>query len=76
MAQTQLSLGLSKTLRELLDVLARPCSSELTLFRSLEQSVKEDISLLRQSPFLPKELVESAVGFTYDIKTGKLTPVQ
>ena len=32
--------------------------------------------LLQQTPFLRKELAKGAAGFTFDIKTGKLTSVQ
>jgi len=35
-----------------------------------EEGVREDLGLLRTSPFLRKELVESAVGFWLDTFTG------
>ena len=47
----------------------------LTLMSSLEQSVKDDITFLKQSPILRKEFAEQSFGYTFDIRTGKLTPV-
>ena len=43
---------------------------------SVEQSVKDDLAILSASPYVRKEVVERAVGFVFDIKTGKLTQVQ
>lgn len=43
---------------------------------SLEQSVRDDIAVLKANPFIRKELAENAVGFVYDIKSGLLTPVK
>ncbi|KAI9665093.1 MAG: hypothetical protein M1821_006541 [Bathelium mastoideum] len=42
---------------------------------SLEQSVMDDILLLKQFPLLRKELSDDCFGFTYDVKTGRLTAV-
>nr|BBH94205.1 carbonic anhydrase [Thermogemmatispora argillosa] len=43
-------------------------------FKNLEQSVRDDIALLRSSPFLLKET--EIVGFIYDVHSGRLSPVQ
>jgi carbonic anhydrase len=43
---------------------------------SLEQSVRDDLAILRAYPFTRKELADSSIGFVYDLKTGKLTPVK
>lgn len=42
-------------------------------FSDLEQSVRDDIALLRNSPLIPKNIDIS--GFIYDVKSGKLIPV-
>src|SRR5579875_2282016 len=42
-------------------------------FKDLEQSVRDDIALLRSSPFLLKE--SEIVGFIYDVHSGRLAPV-
>ena len=42
-------------------------------FSDLEQSVHDDVSLLRNSPFIPKSIAIS--GFIYDVKSGKLLTV-
>jgi len=42
-------------------------------FSNLEQSVRDDVTLLRNSPFIPQSIDIS--GFIYDVKTGKLLPV-
>ncbi len=42
-------------------------------FRDLEQSVRDDVALLRHSPLIPQHIEIS--GFLYDVKSGKLTPV-
>jgi carbonic anhydrase len=44
------------------------------LFR-LEQSVQEDIDLVKASPLIRKELADRTRGFVYDIKTGEVKPV-
>jgi carbonic anhydrase len=43
---------------------------------SLEQSVRDDIAILKANPFIRKELAEHANGFVYDLKSGVLTPVK
>jgi carbonic anhydrase len=46
------------------------------MFNSLEQSVRDDIAILKENPYIRKELADRAVGFVYDLKTGLLTPVK
>jgi carbonic anhydrase len=43
--------------------------------RSLEQSVRDDVQLVKGSPLMRKELADRTRGFIYDIKTGRLNPV-
>jgi len=42
----------------------------------VEQSVKDDLAVLRTSPFVRRGLAERSVGFVYDLKTGVLSPVE
>jgi len=42
-------------------------------FGNLEQSVRDDVTFLRNSPFIPQSIDIS--GFVYDVNTGKLLPV-
>ena len=42
-------------------------------FSNLEQSVRDDVAFLRNSPLIPKSVDIS--GFIYDVKSGKLLPV-
>jgi carbonic anhydrase len=42
-------------------------------FKDLEQSVRDDVAAIRNSPFIPDSVVVS--GFIYDVRTGKLLPV-
>ena len=42
-------------------------------FPDLEQSVRDDVRRIQGSPFLPKNI--SVRGFIYDVRTGRLTPV-
>lgn len=42
-------------------------------FSNLEQSVRDDLAVLRSSPLIPQDIEIS--GFIYDVKTGKLLPV-
>ncbi|WP_376795607.1 beta-class carbonic anhydrase [Thermogemmatispora sp.] len=42
-------------------------------FKDLEQSVRDDVALLRSSPFLLKET--EITGFIYDVHSGRLSPV-
>ncbi len=43
-------------------------------FKDLEQSVRDDTALLRNSPLIPDSI--TIEGFIYDVKTGKLRPVK
>ena len=42
-------------------------------FKDLEQSVRDDVAAIRNSPFIPKSVQVS--GFIYDVRSGKLLPV-
>lgn len=42
-------------------------------FGNLEQSVRDDVALLRESPLIPKNIDIS--GFIYDVKDGRIHPV-
>jgi carbonic anhydrase len=42
-------------------------------FSNLEQSVRDDVTFLRNSPLIPQSIDIS--GFVYDVNTGKLLPV-
>src|SRR5437868_2378263 len=42
-------------------------------FGNLEQSVRDDVAFLRNSPLIPQSIDIS--GFLYDVKSGKLIPV-
>lgn len=43
-------------------------------FKDLEQSVRDDVATLKSSPLIPKNI--EVVGFIYDVKSGKLIPVE
>ncbi|KKO98290.1 hypothetical protein THAR02_09613 [Trichoderma harzianum] len=45
-------------------------------FEEVEQSVRDDLHLLKTSPYVPKRISDQSLGFVYDIKTGLLTPVE
>ena len=42
-------------------------------FSDLDESVREDVAAIRSSPLLPKDV--SVTGFVYDVRTGRLRPV-
>ena len=42
-------------------------------FADLEQSVRDDIRRIKESPFIPKNI--PVRGFIYDVRTGQLQPV-
>jgi carbonic anhydrase len=42
-------------------------------FPDLEQSVRDDVRRIKESPFIPKEI--PVRGFIYDVRTGKLASV-
>jgi carbonic anhydrase len=41
----------------------------------LEESVREDVRLLKEQNFVRQELRDNVKGYVYDIKTGKLKEV-
>ena len=43
-------------------------------FSDLEQSVREDLATVRNSPLIPKDI--PVTGGIYDVKTGKITLVE
>ncbi|KAM0805785.1 carbonic anhydrase [Usnea florida] len=43
--------------------------------KNLEQSVRDDLAVIRGYPLLRKELADRSHGYIYDIKTGLLNPV-
>ena len=49
---------------------------EFGAYTSYEDSVREDLDILKADPLIRKELAKNLVGFVYDIKTGLLTPVK
>ena len=69
------SLIISEQLRSKLrqDLNADAGNIDFLPFSDLEQSVRDDVNLLRNSPFIPKSIDIS--GFIYDVKSGKLLPV-
>ena len=42
-------------------------------FKDLEQSVRDDVATIKNSPLIPKDVEVS--GFIYDVKSGRLSPV-
>ena len=42
-------------------------------FTDLEDSVRDDVHRIRESPFIPAGI--SVTGYVYDVDTGRLTPV-
>ena len=42
---------------------------------SIEQSIKDDLAILKASPLIREELAAKSYGFLYDIKTGELKTV-
>ncbi|UKZ64021.1 uncharacterized protein TrAtP1_005243 [Trichoderma atroviride] len=44
-------------------------------FDDVEQSVRDDLHILKTSPYVPKRIADQCFGYVYDIKTGLLTPV-
>lgn len=43
-------------------------------FHDLAQSVHDDVAALRACPYLPPDY--EVIGFTYDVRTGRLAPVE
>ncbi|KAK4067286.1 uncharacterized protein Triagg1_7729 [Trichoderma aggressivum f. europaeum] len=50
-------------------------SIQLPGYEDLEQSVRDDIEFVKNSPLVRKELADRTTGYIYDIHTGKLDPV-
>jgi carbonic anhydrase len=42
-------------------------------FSDVEESVREDVDIIRNSPLIPKDIPIS--GFVYDVRTGKISQV-
>jgi carbonic anhydrase len=42
-------------------------------FKDLEQSVRDDVATIKNSPLIPDSVTVS--GFIYDVRSGKLLPV-
>jgi carbonic anhydrase len=42
-------------------------------FKDLEQSVRDDVATIKNSPFIPKNIEVS--GFIYNVRSGRLLPV-
>ena len=42
-------------------------------FTDVEESVREDMAILRQSPLIPEDVIIS--GAVYDVDTGRMTQV-
>jgi carbonic anhydrase len=42
-------------------------------FKDLEQSVRDDVATIKNSPFIPENIEVS--GFIYDVRSGRLLPV-
>lgn len=43
-------------------------------FSNLEESVRDDVQRIKESPFIPNDI--SVRGFIYDVKTGRLQSVE
>jgi carbonic anhydrase len=43
-------------------------------FKNLEQSVRDDVATIKSSPLIPNSI--EVTGFIYDVKSGKLIPVE
>ena len=43
-------------------------------FSDLEDSVRDDVRRIRESPFVPADIL--VTGYIYDVNTGALTPVE
>ncbi|CAF9923100.1 MAG: hypothetical protein ALECFALPRED_002299 [Alectoria fallacina] len=44
--------------------------------KDLEQSVRDDLAVIKGSPLMRKELAERSYGFIYDIKTGLVSALE
>src|SRR5690348_15860649 len=52
---------------------ANPEHIDFLPFQDLEQSVRDDVATLKNSPLIPKSV--SISGFIYDVTSGRLIPV-
>lgn len=43
---------------------------------SIAESIKVDLKLLKDSPYIREELKARTAGFCYDIRTGLLSPIE
>ena len=50
-------------------------AADLKPHNSLEQSVKDDVAILKNSHLMRPELKKQIRGFVFDIQTGKLSEV-
>lgn len=66
--------GLKRRFQNLRDCL-RCISNDPNTSASLEQSVREDVQLVKSSALVRKELAERTRGFIYNLTTGKVEPV-
>jgi carbonic anhydrase len=55
------------------DVGADVAGRDFMPFSDLEQSVRDDVTAIRQSPLIPKDI--PIAGAIYDVRTGKLQEV-
>jgi carbonic anhydrase len=53
---------------------ADPSGIDFLPFADLEESVREDVRRIRESPFIPDNIPVS--GFVYDVRTGRLEQVE
>lgn len=42
----------------------------------LEQSVRDDLAVIKGSALVRKQIADRTYGFIYDIKTGLVSPVE
>ncbi|CAG8958311.1 hypothetical protein HYFRA_00000666 [Hymenoscyphus fraxineus] len=54
----------------------KPQFTDSDISIGLEQSVMEDLKMLRENPLVRKDLAQGATGYIFDIKTGVLSPVE
>ena len=43
-------------------------------FKDVEESVRQDVALLKSSPLIPEDI--AIFGAVYDVDTGRISPVQ
>ena len=67
--------GTRKTLKEKLGTRMNLDDMAFGAVTDIEQSVRDDLAVLREHPLVRQELKERSVGFVYDILTGLLTKV-